>query len=296
MKNNNIQFDWNHAKAFLITAEEGSLSAAARALGVSQPTLGRQVTALENTMGVALFERGVNGLELTPNGIALLDYVKDMSSSASKFVMAANGKSLKLEGDVCITATETMATTILPPILVKLHNIEPGINIELISSNFSSDLKKREADIAIRAYRPTQNDLIAKKVGDEKYKLYASKKFLEQFGRPTTAEEMNRLNYIGFDKQHILIQILNERGLSLTDKNFPYKVDGSLAIWALSKAGAGISIMIDTIGDADQLMESIFDELKFPSSELWLVSHRELRTNRRIKYVFDFLSNELQNY
>ena len=158
-----ITFDWNRARAFLVTAEEGSLSAAARALGMTQPTLSRQVSALEQELGVALFERVGRGFELTPTGQSLIEHVRAMGDAASYLSLAASGKSESLDGNICITAPESTAVFILPPIIQRLRKAEPGIAIELLASSKVSDLKRREADIAIRAFRPTELDLIAKK-------------------------------------------------------------------------------------------------------------------------------------
>jgi DNA-binding transcriptional LysR family regulator len=169
-----VDFDWNRARAFLVTAEEGSLSAAARALSMTQPTLGRQVTALETELGVVLFERGGRGLELTPSGLDLLEHVRAMGDAASSFSLTASGQSTSIEGSICITATEVMAAFVLPPILGRLRQLEPGIEIELIASNSTIDLKRREADIAVRIFRPTQSDLIARKVCDTGMRLYAA--------------------------------------------------------------------------------------------------------------------------
>ncbi|WP_292952091.1 LysR family transcriptional regulator, partial [Neptuniibacter sp. UBA847] len=177
-----IDFDWNRARAFLVTAEEGSLSAAARALGMTQPTLGRQVSALEAELGVALFERGNRGLELTPSGLELLEYVRKMGDAASGFSLSAKGHSDSIEGDICISATEAMAVYQLPAVIRELRCAYPGINVEVIATNSTSDLKRREADIAIRAFQPTQPELIARKLCAVKAHLYACPDYLSSIG------------------------------------------------------------------------------------------------------------------
>ena len=181
-----IGFDWNRARAFLVTAEEGSLSAAARALGMTQPTLGRQVAALEEELGVALFERGGRGLELTPSGLDLVEHVRAMGEAAGRLSLTASGQSQSIEGNVCITATEVMAAYGLPPLIRKLRQQEPGITVEIIASNATNDLRRREADIAIRVFRPTQPDLVARKIEDVSGRLYATPEYLERLGQPTT--------------------------------------------------------------------------------------------------------------
>lgn len=158
-----VKFDWNKARAFLITAKEGSLSAASRALGMAQPTLGRQVDGLEQELGIVLFERVGRGLKLTPSGLELLTHVRDIGEAAGRVSMTALGQSQALEGTISISASETYAAVLLPPIVAKLRVLEPGIQVEIVVANHASDLRRREADIAIRNFRPTEPDLIAKR-------------------------------------------------------------------------------------------------------------------------------------
>jgi len=288
-----VHFDWNRARAFLVTAEEGSLSAAARALGVTQPTLGRQVTALETELGVALFERSGRGLELTPSGLDLLDHVRTMGDAASRFSLTASGQSTSIEGSICITATEVMAAFVLPPILGRLRQLEPGIEIELIASNSTSDLKRREADIAIRAFRPTQSDLIARKVCDTSMRPYAASSYLRKIGNPTLPEDFGDADFLGIDRRNLIIEALNERGFALTLRNFPVITEHHLVQWELVKNGLGIGFMTEDVGDAEPLVERALPRLDPFMVEVWLVAHRELKTSRRVRMVFDFLVSEL---
>ena len=288
-----VDFDWNRARAFLVTAEEGSLSAAARALGLTQPTLGRQVTALETELGVVLFERGGRGLELTPSGMDLVEHVRAMGDAASRFSLTASGQSTSIEGSICITATEVMAAFVLPPILGRLRQLEPGIEIELIASNSTSDLKRREADIAIRAFRPTQSDLIARKVCDTGMRLYAASSYLRQIGNPTSPEDFGDADFLGIERRNLLIETLNERGFALTLRNFPVITEHHLVQWELVKHGLGIGFMTEDVGDAEPMVERVLPRLDPFLVDVWLVAHRELKTSRRVRMVFDFLVSEL---
>jgi DNA-binding transcriptional LysR family regulator len=288
-----VDFDWNRARAFLVTAEEGSLSAAARALGMTQPTLGRQVTALETELGVALFERGGRGLELTPSGLDLLEHVRAMGDAASRFSLTASGQSTSIEGSICITATEVMAAFVLPPILGRLRQLEPGIEIELIASNSTSDLKRREADIAVRAFRPTQSDLIARKVCDTNMHPYAARSYLRRLGNPRSPKDLGGADFLGIDKTNLLVDVLNERGFTLTLRNFPVITENHLVQWELVKQGLGIGFMTEDVGDAEPLVERALPRLDPFPVEVWLVAHRELKTSRRVRMVFDFLVSEL---
>ena len=280
-------------RAFLVTAEEGSLSAAARALDMTQPTLGRQVTALEEELGVALFERAGRGLELTPTGLDLVEHVRAMGDAANQLSLTASGQSTTIEGNICITATEVMAAFTLPPIIQKLRQQQPGINIEIIASNSTSDLKRREADIALRAFRPTQPDLVAKKIAVVRADLYASPRYLQRIGNPATLEELSNADFLGFDRSHRMMAALNEKGLSLTRSNFPIITESHLVQWELVKQGVAIGIMPEEVGDAEPLVQRVLPEFKPYVGEVWLVAHRELKTSRRVRMVFDFLAAEL---
>ncbi|WIV49813.1 LysR family transcriptional regulator [Marivivens sp. LCG002] len=289
-----VKFDWNKARAFLVTAEEGSLSAAARALGMAQPTLGRQVDGLEQELGVVLFERVGRGLTLTPSGMELLEHVRDMGDAASRVSMAALGQSQALEGTICISASETYAAVLLPPIIAKLRRLEPGIEIEIVVSNHASDLRRREADIAIRNFRPTEPNLIAKKIGDAGAVLYASPDYIERIGFPSEPSDLGHADFIALDHGSMLLKGLNALGLGLTEANFPIMTESYLVMWELVRQGAAIGILDSYIGDADPLVRRVLPDLEPIVFPIWLVAHRELSTSRRIRRVYDFLAQELR--
>jgi DNA-binding transcriptional LysR family regulator len=292
-----IKFDWNRARAFLVTAEEGSLAAAARALDMKQPTLGRQVAALEQEIGVDLFARRGRGLELTPNGMKLVEHVRAMGDAANRFSLSATGKSDIIEGNIGITSTEIVSTFILPPMIQKLRQLEPGIEIEIISTNDESNLNRREADIAIRSFRPSQPDLIVKKLFDAKGHLYAAKTYLQRLGNPRSIAELNHANFIDFEKSGHLLALLNSWGFNLGPHNFPVVTKNHNVQWELVKQGVAISGMVEEIGDNEPLVERVVVPGLAPITvEVWLVTHKELRTSRRVRRVFDFLVSEFADY
>lgn len=288
-----VKFDWNRARAFLVTAEEGSLSAAARALGMTQPTLGRQVSALEEELSVVLFERVGLGLELTPTGLDLLEHVRSMGEAASRVSLTASGQSQNIEGTVCISASEVFSVFLLPPIIAKLHKLEPKISIEIIATNETSDLRKREADIALRNFRPTQPELIAKKIKDVSARLYATPNYLNSINNPTSVDDLEQASFISFDNTGMLMNELNKRGMNLTKKNFSLLSENYLVHWELVKQGLGIGIMPEEIADADPLVQQVLPKLEAITFPIWLTTHRELNTSRRVRMVFDLLANEL---
>ena len=287
-----VAFDWNRARAFLVTAEEGSFSAAARALGIAQPTIGRQIAALEGELGVTLFERIGKRIELTPTGLELVEYVRLMSEAATRVSRVAAGQSMSLDGPVCISAGEVIAAYMLPPIVARIRKRHPGIRIEILATNQTSDLGRREADIAIRSYRPTQPDLVARKLRDDEGYLYATPAYLASIGDPTTPAELSRAEFVAFDETDAFMDGLNAMGLSVGPESFPWMCANQQVQWALITQGSGVGVMMAEIGDADPRVRRALDDLMFPVP-MWLTSHREVRTSRRVREVFDMLAEGL---
>lgn len=288
-----IRFDWNQARAFLATAEEGSLSAAARALGLTQPTLGRQVAALEAELGVTLFERVGRSLSLTRSGIDLLEHFRVMGEAAARISLAASGQSQAIEGQVRITATDMVATYHLPPILKRLREVAPGIEIEIVASNEVRDLRRREADIAVRHVRPEQPDLIARRVAETTAHLYASSEYLDRRGRPQCPSGLADADFIGPEQPERLLAQLNALGLSLTGENFKLTTSSGPVILELVRRGLGISFLPGDWAALAPELECVLPQLEPISVPVWLVTHRELHTSRRIRVVFDLLAEEL---
>lgn len=292
---NSLNFDWNHIRAFLATAELGTLSAAANALNSTQPTLSRHVSALETELKVTLFERVGQRLVLTSNGLALLTYAREMGNNALNFSLAASGQSLQLEGTVVISAGELTATYILPKIIAKIRKAEPGIKIEVVVTNAPSDLKRREADIAIRSFHPKQNDLIAKKVGDEVIWLYGSNEYVSTLPEISTYDMLKNIQLIGFDQTSAITDILNQKGWNLSQQNFPIITPFQLLQLELCKEGQGLIFYPEQMGDVEPKLVRALEHMgPVMTLPVWLVSHQELRTSARVRFVFDFLSVALK--
>ncbi|KRB38308.1 LysR family transcriptional regulator [Acidovorax sp. Root70] len=285
--------DWNQLKAFLHTAQTGSLSAAARKLGLTQPTLSRQVAAIEQQMGVTLFERVGKAMVLTPTGLDLLEHARSMGAAAEALGLAASGRSQAVGGVVSVSATDAVATYLLPPIVQRLRAAEPGIAVEVISSNALSDLLRREADIAIRHVKPEQPELIARLVREAKAYFYAAETWVQVHGHPRTADDAAQLPFVGSDRNGQYLAYLRQYGLNLSESNFTCYADNTVTHWALVRQGLGIGAMMDEIAHETPSMVRVLDDvppLRFP---IWLVSHRELRTSRRIRLVFEALAEGL---
>ena len=286
-------FDWNQARAFLATAEEGSLSAAARALGVTQPTLSRQVGALEDKLGITLFERGPRTMNLTSAGLEVLDHVRAMHAAATKMSLSASGQSQSIAGMVRIASTDTTLCYHLPPILQELRRLAPDIEVEIRTSNRLKDLINREADIAIRHTRPTEPELIAKKIRSSSVQLYASSDYLDRVGRPESLADLQKLDFIGFEARDMMIPYLKQAGLPLTSANFRLTVDSGPAALALARQGLGVGVVIADDAEVFSDLERVWPDFGYIEVPIWLVTHRELHTSKRIRLVYDLLSERL---
>lgn len=287
------EFDWNQARAFLATAQEGSLSAAARSLGQTQPTLGRQVAALEEDLGVTLFERVGRALVLTETGHELLKHVKAMGEAADRLNIAASGKAEDIDGEVRISATDLVSVHILPAAIRKIQAAAPKLRVEIVAVNEISDLLRREADIAIRHLRPEQPDLVARLVSEETASLYASERYIERFGFPSDPRNLSTHRFVGHGQDAVLIERLFGMGLDLGPENFLLSSENGSVNWRLVELGFGITIISDTVAEMTPGVIRLFPEIEPVKFPVWLTTHREIHTSRKIRLVFDILGEVL---
>lgn len=288
-----ITFDWNQVRAFLVSAEEGSHAAAARALGVAQPTVGRQVAALERALGVTLFERQGYGLTLTAAGLELLEHAQAMGTAANHLSLVAAGQSTAAEGVVSVTASEAISAYLLPPVLARLRVEHPGIELELVASNQTRDLQRREADIAVRNFRTEQPELIARRLPDRQAVLYGTPDYVARVGPFAALADLSRAEVFSFDRGPAMLEHLRNMGLPVTRAQMPITVGNHLVQWSLCLAGLGLCFMMSEAGDADPRVVRVLPEHTAMPIAMWLVCHRELRTSRRIRLVFDALAEGL---
>lgn len=288
-----ISFDWNQVRAFLAAAEEGSFSGAARALRTTQPTIGRQISDLEATLGVTLFERSVRGPSLTDVGHDLLEHVRAMADAATLISLSASGHATEVSGEVTVTATDLMSATMLPGLLAPLRTEAPGIRVNIVAVNDVQNLLKREADIAIRHVRPSQPELIARHVGDFRANLYGATTYLDRVGRPRTPREVANLTFVGPPEREGLIGVMQNHGISVRPENFTMLSESGVVIWELLKAGFGVSMLPEPLCEDEPGIEKVLSDLPSLEFPIWLVTHRELQTSQRIRTVFDLLARSL---
>ena len=288
--------DWNLLRAFYTTANLGSLTAAAKALSLTQPTLSRQIDTLEKTLAITLFERVGRGLALTNAGRDLLQTLGPMAEAAQHFSLVAAGQLESIDARVSVTVTEGFAVYHLPPVLKQLKRIAPSIKIDIVATSESSDLKRREADIAIRAYRPNENDLIVKRLCEYQGSLYATPEFLASIGKPNTVDAFDYRHFLGFSiNDDCYPAYLNDLGINVDGDDFAMSCESYLVNWELVKQGFGIGPNEINAGDAEPKVERILPNYIAFTGELWLVSHRELRTNKANRIVFDYLAEHFRD-
>jgi len=289
------EFDWDHARVFLATARAGSLSAAARTLGRTQPTLSRQVAALELALGVMLFERVGKRLVLTETGGHLLEHVERMSDAAHLVTLQASGRSQAIVGEVRISAGEVIAAYLLPKVIGRIRREHPEIAVHVVAANRLSDLLRREADIAIRHVRPDQNELVVKKVRDTSAHLYASVSWLRRHGKPKTPADLGKATFVGADDNVRFSELLRAAGLPITIDHFKWTTDNHIVGWEMVKAGLGVGAMIREIAERTPKVEAVLEGALAIPVPFWLCTHRELHTSRKIRVVFDLLSEALSS-
>ncbi len=287
--------DWSLYRAFLAVMTEGSLSAAARALGLTQPTLGRQVAELERALGVALFTRSPQGLKPTDAAIDLRPHAQAMAGAASALVRAASGAGDTARGVVRLTASEIIGAEVLPTILADFRPKHPGVAVELSLDNQQQDLLRGAADIAVRMVRPTQEALVARRLADTHLGLYAHRRYVEAEGAPATLDALPDHAVIGFDKGTQFLRGLVQR-VPLPPQGFAFRADSDLAQLAAVRAGFGIGFIQHGVARRDpDLVPVCPGQIGF-ELPVWLVMHEDLRATLRMRAMFDHLAEGLDAF
>ncbi len=283
--------DWSLYRTFLAVMDAGSLSGAARALGIAQPTVGRQIEALEAALGgEPLFTRSPGGLRPTRAAQALAPHAQAMAAAAETLVRTAQGDAEAMSGVVRLTASDIVGAEVLPPILTEFRETWPHIDIELSLSNRQEDLLRRDADIAVRGVRPTQDALLAKRIGAVPLIFYGHRKYLQKHGEPRTVAELADHTLIGYDRIALpQIDGVEDLPFEITRDLFAIRTDSDLAQLALLRAGVGLCPCQSAIADRDPNLVPILVGQFELSLELWVVMHEDLKGDRRLRALFDHL-------
>ncbi|MCB2023027.1 MAG: LysR family transcriptional regulator [Burkholderiaceae bacterium] len=286
--------DWSLLRVFLAVAECGSLSRAAEALGSSQPTLSRQVTALEAQTGSVLFERSRRGVRLTEAGQALRLPAEQMRIHAREWSLTAAGRATSLRGTVRVTASEVVSAYLLPDALRALRQLHPEIQIEIVPSNTLENLLEREADIALRMVRPAQSALVARKLDELPLGLYARRDYVALRGEPTRAT-LDQHDWIGLDRSDQMLRGFRAAGFEVTREFFAIRCDNQIVAWQAVVGGLGIGVGLQCVAQREPDLVKVLPEVGLPSLPLWITAQRELRGTPRLGVVFDALAAALAN-
>jgi DNA-binding transcriptional LysR family regulator len=268
-------------------------------LGLSQPTLSRQIAELEKALGSALFERVARGLKLTAAGENLVEPARHMMAAARSLSMAAATQDHELKGTVRITASEMVSAFVLPSVLCDLAQLHPEIQIEVVASNQVSNLLEREADIAIRMIRPTQSALIARHLLDWPIGMYAHQAYLAKLppfpSTDLTAATLQLPHYrwLGMDQSDQFIAGFRAAGIQIDRSFFDFRCDNHLVNWQAILQGLGIGIAMRWLAGRHNELQQVLVDQALPSLPVWLTTHRELKSSKRIRTVFDFLADAL---
>ena len=291
-----INFDWNQARALLVTIEKGSLSGAARELKLTQPTLGRQVAGLEEELGVVLFERSGRQLIPTPAAREIAEHVRKIGEAATAISLAASGQSQAVEGVVRVSVTEMYGVKIMPLFVARLRDSHPGIVIDVVSTNALSDLRQREADIAIRNTDPKDPDMIARRLPDQKGGLFATPELIRKYGPFKTPAELARAPFVGFGRDQNVLQALQKKGIPVTEANLVAGSESHTVHWEMAKEGVGVGLNGFDIGLlTPELVPLFHDQVSF-EFPVWLVAPRELKTSPKVRLVYDALADYLDEF
>jgi len=293
--------DWSLYRSFLAVLTEGSLSGAARALGLTQPTLARHIDTLEQAVGFELFVRSQVGLSPTDGALALKPYAEDLSRMAAAMLRAASGHGSAVAGTVRVTASETIGAEVLPPVFAELGERHPELEIELVLSNTVDNLLRREADIAVRMIEPAQEALVVRRIGTVTLGCYAHTRYLDRAGRPRTLHDLKRHSLVGFDRETPELRSLRRRvsegfAGALDDIGFSFRTDSDLAQLMAIRAGVGIGICQSALarrtGDLEQVLPKVFTF----KLDVFLAMHEDLRSTPRCRAVFDALATGLKSH
>lgn len=285
--------DWNLFRAFHATATAGSLSSAARKLGLTQPTLSRQVQALEDQLGVALFERPGRRLVLTQTGRDVLEHIRTMGDAAQAAALTAGGQMRELRGRVSISASDAVAAYLLPGMVGRLRAEAPGLTLEIVATDELSDLHRMEADVAIRHVSPDRHGLTGRHIRDTEACFYASDSWVARNGQPETLADLAGAGLLGFGDMARYSSHLRSSGIPMDAGDFRLSAGSSVVVWEMVKRGLGVAPMMRDIADQTPDLVRLLPDTEPITVPIWLVTHEALQASPRIRLVLQVLTEEL---
>lgn len=287
---------WELWRSFLAVTRTGSLSAAARSLRLTQPTIGRHIDALEAELAAPLFTRSQHGLRPTLLALSLVPHAETMASAVDNLLRTASGDAEGETGVVRLAASEIVGIEVLPPILAAFREAHPRIVIELALSNRNEDLLRRDADIAVRMVRPDQSGLVARRIGVVGIGLYATRGYIGRHGMPADVDALFAHTMVGVDRNAEALAAITIAGRSVSREIFSIRCDSDVGQLALVRAGIGIGVCQVGVAARDDAMVPVLPEAVHFSLDMWLAMHEDLRHSKRVRLLFDHLATGLGNY
>jgi DNA-binding transcriptional LysR family regulator len=289
--------NWSLYRSFLSVLQEGSLSAAARALGLTQPTIARHIEALEQDIGLELFVRSQQGLSPTEGALELKPYAELLAATTAAIKRAASGQGKDVKGTVRVTASEIVGAEVLPPIFARLRERHPRLEIELVLSNTVDNLLRREADIAVRMVEPAHEAVVIKRIGAVTIGLHAHRRYLDRAGRPRTFDDLRKHSLVGFDRETPEIRSMRGRIAHWLDAlHFAFRTDSDIAKLMAIRAGFGIGLCQTALAQRDPDLERVLPGAFQFKLGVWLAMHENLRSTPRCRAVFDELAVGLRSH
>jgi DNA-binding transcriptional LysR family regulator len=287
---------WDFYRSLLAVLEHGSLSAAARELGLTQPTIGRHIEALELALQRQLFSRSPQGLLPTETALALRPFAEMLASTSAALLRAAAADRDAVTGTVRISASEVIGIEVLPPILARLQDTYPELTIELSTTDQIEDILHREADIAIRMAEPAQDALMVRRIGNIPLGLYAHRRYIERHGLPESMDELASHRMIGYDRPSAYIRTMAKRFSMFEPARLVFKADSNLAQLAAIRAGLGLGIcQVGLAAFNPDLVRVLPDEFELPLGT-WVAMHEDMKSSLRCRVTFDALVEGLLGY
>lgn len=283
--------DWSLIQSFLAVSKHGSLTGAATALGQSQPTVGRHIKELEETLETELFQRHPRGFALTQTGQDILPLAQQMEAAMAEISVQAASASNQLEGTVRLACSVFAAHHVLPPVLAQMRHAEPAISLVLQPSDDSENLTFREADIAVRMYRPSQLDLVTRKIADIEMGTFAAKSYIQRKGAPAKVDDLFEHDIVGYDQSPLMVRAMADLGYDITPEAFVVRTDNQSAYWELVRAGCGLGFTQAHLGRADPLVQELDVGIDIPTLPIWLTARQDVRRIPRVDRVWSMLAD-----
>jgi DNA-binding transcriptional LysR family regulator len=290
------QADWEWYRSFLAVMEAGSVTAAARAMGLAQPTVGRHIDNLEQALRLKLFTRASDGFTPTEAGHALAPYAAEMASTAQALLRAASGQGDGVRGSVRISASDVVGVEVLPPILARLRERYPALVIELVLSNQADDLLHRQADIAVRMFQPAQEALVARHVGAIELGLFGHPDYLQAHGTPATLDQLASHTLIGYDRETPFLRAQQAKYPQFTREQFALRADSDVAQLAFIRAGFGLGVCQTGLASRAPALTRVLAADLSLRLDTWIVMHEDLRNSPRCAVTFAALAEGLAAY